>query len=488
MNTRKIFRSRRGAIAVLSLGISGLVMFSFLSFKPTRTATPPRKLNVLFIATDDCNNDLSIYGNSQMNTPNFERLAKRGITFNRAYCQFPLCNPSRTSLLAGLNPDETKVFDNVKTIRQTHPDIVTLPQLFRKNGYHSARVGKIFHYGVPGDIGTNGLDDSLSWDQRVNPIGRDKAEQSKVQNLTPARGLGSALSFLSAEGTDEEQTDGKVATEAIRLLTEINQKPFFLAVGFFRPHTPYVAPKKYFNMYPVGKINLPNEPANDLDDIPQAAFFTKPANWGLSEAKRKEAIQGYHAAISFMDAQMGRLLDALDSLKLSDNTVIVLWSDHGYNLGEHGQWMKQSLFENSARVPMIISVPGGVAGKVSQRTVGLIDLYPTLADLCGLPVTHKLSGMSLKPLLRNPNAVWNRPAFTQVARGDIMGRSVRTERWRYTEWDEGKAGKELYDEENDKGEITNIALEPKFASTVAELSALLRKGYPQRETRMPGAR
>ncbi len=465
-------------IAAISLVIFSVAATSLISFKPVaKTKFVAKKYNVLFIATDDCNNDETIYGHSEMSTPNFERLAKRGVVFNRAYCQFPLCNPSRSSLLSGFNPDETKIYDLQTFIRDNIPNVVTLPQLFRHNGYYSARVGKIFHYGVPNDIGTNGLDDSLSWQQRVNPIGRDKTEQNKVINLTPPRGLGSALSYLAADGKDEEQTDGKVATEAIRLMQENKDKPFFLAVGFFRPHTPYVSPKTYFDLYPLDKINLPVEPANDMDDIPQAALYTKPANWGLSEAKRKEAIQGYHAAISFMDAQLGRVLDALDKLKLADNTIIVLWSDHGYNLGQHGQWMKQSLFENAARVPMIISVPGGLKGKFSSRTVELLDLYPTLADLCNLKSEQKLSGVSLKPLLKSPDAVWNRPALTQVDRGKIMGRSIRTERWRYTEWDEGRAGTELYDEENDKGEITNLALNPKFASTLKELSALLKKGH-----------
>jgi uncharacterized sulfatase len=478
MNNKKRFDCKIGA-ATFAAMVSALTICA-VSFKPaTETKLPPKKFNVLFIATDDCNNDLSIYGHSEMSTPNFARLAKRGVQFNRAYCQFPLCNPSRVSLLTGLNPDETKIYDLETSIRQTIPNVVTMPQLFRQNGYYSARVGKIYHYGVPGQIGTDGLDDTLSWEQRINPIGRDKTEEKKVINLTPGRGLGSALSYLAADGTDEEQTDGKVATEAIKLLAENKDRAFFLAVGFYRPHTPYVSPKKYFDLYPVDKINLPKEPANDLDDIPQAALFTKPANWGLSEARLKESIQGYHAAISFMDAQLGRVLDELDRLKLSDNTIIVLWSDHGYNTGQHGQWMKQSLFENSARVPMIISVPGGLKGKASDRTVELLDIYPTLADLCNLKAPQKLSGVSLKALLNNPQAKWNRPALTQVRRGKIMGRTIRTERWRYTEWDEGKAGTELYDEEKDKGEITNLASNPAFASTVKELSALLRKGHPK---------
>jgi len=451
------------------------VSLSFIGFKSPDKKTVAKPINVLFIAVDDLNNDLSCYGHPLVKTPNLERLAKRGVQFNRAYCQFPLCNPSRTSLLTGLYPDEIKIYDLMTPVRQNNPDVITLPQLYKNNGYFSARVGKIFHYGVPNDIGTNGLDDSISWLQRINPIGNDKKDESKITNLLPQRNLGSTLAYLEAEGADEDQTDGKVATEAIKILDQNRNRPFFLAVGFYRPHSPYVAPKKYFNLYASKEINLPAEPAGDMDDIPDAALFTKPANWGLDEIKRKEAIRAYYASITFMDAQLGRVLDALDRLELWNNTIVVIFSDHGYNLGQHGQWMKQSLFEASARVPLIIAVPGGPKGKESSRTVGLIDLYPTLADLCNLPVTQKLSGASLKPLLYNVNATWNRPAYTQVLRGKIIGRSIRTEDWRYTEWDEGKAGTELYDEKNDKGEINNLAGKPNAAGIQKELAMLLRK-------------
>ena len=253
---------------------------------------------------------------------------------------------------------------------------------------------------------------------------------------------------------------------------------FFLAVGFYRPHSPYVAPKKYFDLYPVETVPLAREIENDLDDIPEAALFTKPANWGLSKADRQEALRAYYAAITFMDAQVGKLLDAVDRLKLSDNTIIVLWSDHGYNVGQHGQWMKQSLFENSARVPLLISVPGGVKGKTSGRTVELLDIYPTLAELCGLTPPQALQGKSLIPLLKNPNAKWDKAAYTQVRRNQIFGRSVRTERYRYTLWDEGRAGEELYDHEKDPDEFHNLAKSSDHTSIRNELAALLKKGYP----------
>lgn len=264
-------------------------------------------------------------------------------------------------------------------------------------------------------------------------------------------------------------------------MTEKKNEPFFLAVGFFRPHTPYVAPQKYFDMYPVDKVPLPKEIPNDLDDVPEAALFTKPPHWGLDEVKRREALRAYYATITFMDAQVGKLIDAVDKLKLAEKTIIVLWSDHGYNVGQHGQWMKQSLFENSARVPLIISVPGGTKGKASGRTVELVDIYPTLAELCGLDPKQNLQGKSLTPLLKNPSAVWNKPAYTQVRRGQIFGRSVRTERFRYTEWDGGKAGVELYDHQKDPGEFTNLAKDNNFVITVNELAVLLKKGYPEAE-------
>jgi len=442
--------------------------------------TPARRMNVLFIASDDLNNHIGAYGHSLVKTPNLDRLARRGRIFNNAYTQFPLCSPSRSSLMTGRRPDVTRVYDLTTHFRAALPDAVTLPQMFRRNGYVAARVGKIYHYGVPGGIGTSGLDDPPSWDKFVNPRGRDKDEEGLLRNLTPQRGLGSSLSYLAAEGTDEEQTDGIVATETIRLLEDHRDKPFFIAAGFYRPHCPYIAPKKYFDLYPVDKIVLPNEPPDHLKSVPDAAITTKPLYWGTSEQQRREVIQAYYASITFMDAQVGRVLDALERLKLADNTIVVFWSDHGYLLTEHGQWMKQSLFEESARVPMIIASPNAKAkGRVTARPVELLDIYPTLADLCGLPAPAGLEGRSLRPLLDNPLAKWDKAAYTQVERGPqgqrFMGRSVRTERWRYTEWDEGKQGVELYDHANDPREYRNLAGEPKFAATVAEMKQRLHR-------------
>jgi uncharacterized sulfatase len=440
---------------------------------------PARKMNVLFIASDDLNNHLSGYGHPLVKTPNLDRLMRRGMRFDRAYTQFPLCSPSRSSLMTGRRPDATGVYDLTTHFRAKLPDVVTLPQMFRNNGYFAARIGKIYHYGVPGQIGTSGLDDPPSWEKFVNPRGRDKDEENLVRNLTPTRALGSALSILKAEGSDEEQTDGIVATETIKLLEEHREKAFFIAAGFYRPHCPFIAPKKYFDLYPLDKIILPNEPPDHLKNVPEVALWTKPLFWGLNEQERREAIQAYYASVSFLDAQVGRLLDALERLKLAQNTIVVFWSDHGYLLTEHGQWMKQSLFEESARIPLIIAAPGAKAkGRATTRTVEMIDIYPTLADLCGLAPPVELEGRSLRSLLDNAQATWNKPAYTQVQRGPaekrFMGRSVRTEKWRYTEWDEGRQGVELYDHGKDPHEYHNLANDPAQTKTMAKLKRLLR--------------
>ncbi|MEX2232480.1 MAG: sulfatase [Cyclobacteriaceae bacterium] len=437
-------------------------------------------MNILFIASDDLNNRLSSYGHPLVKTPNLDRLAKRGIQFDNAYNQYPLCSPSRVSLLTGLRPDTTQVFDLQTLFRDKIPTVTTLPEFFKNNGYFSARVGKIFHFGVPGQIGTNGQDDPQSWNQVINPSGRDKKEEDKLTNYTPNRGLGSSLSWLEAEGTDEEQTDGMVAQQAIRLMRENKDKPFFIAAGFYRPHCPYIAPKKYFDLYPVEKITLPVEPPDHIKNIPKPAFFTDPLYWGLNEQQRKEVIRAYYASVSFMDAQVGKLLNAVDALGLADNTIIVFWSDHGYNLTEHGQWKKQSLFEEVARVPLFIAAPNAKGnGKVSKRVVELIDLYPTLAKLCGMEPPSYLAGADLTPLLNNPKAKWGRPAYTQVLRyrENIMGRSVRTERWRYTEWSQGDSGAELYDHKKDPHEYNNLAEHPDFANVREELSKLLNRNH-----------
>jgi uncharacterized sulfatase len=308
--------------------------------------------------------------------------------------------------------------------------------------------------------------------------------ETDIINYTPRRGLGSAMCFLSdKKGKDEEHTDGKVAIEAIKLLEKHKDKPFFIAAGFYKPHTPYVAPAKYFDLYPMDRIRLPKVPTDQQKTVPRPALAsTTPwPYFGIKPDQARECKQAYYAAISFVDAQIGKLLATMDRLKLWDNTIVVFWSDHGYHLGEHGLWMKQSLFEESARVPLVIIAPGARGnGKTCPRTVEFVDLYPTLADLAGLTPPRDLAGVSLKPLLSDPARRWDRPAFTQVQRGGFPGYSVRTERWRYNEWDDGTKGAQLYDHSVDPHELTNLAGDPKYAKVVAEMKALVKKNWPVR--------
>jgi uncharacterized sulfatase len=287
--------------------------------------------------------------------------------------------------------------------------------------------------------------------------------------------------FSDPEGKDAEHTDGKVADEAIRLMAKHKNEPFFIAAGFYKPHCPWISPSKFFNMYSFSRMTLPliNEATRNAYP-PEALASTNPwPYFGITPSQALDCKLAYYAAISFVDTQVGKLLDALDSLGLADNTIVVFWSDHGYHLGEHGLWFKQSCFEESAKSPFIISVPGlKSAGSVCRRTVELVDIYPTLADITELKAPEGLEGYSLAGLLKNPKSKWEHPAYTQVQRGKIPGHSVRTEKWRYTEWNFGQAGAELYDEVNDPKELNNLASDPKYASIVTEMKKLLKVVHP----------
>jgi len=440
------------------------ITFLLLSLMGSLNAKP----NVLFIAADDLSCALGCYGDPIAKTPHLDRLAATGTCFLNAYNQLPLCNPTRASIMTGLRPDTIKVYDLDRHFRDEVPNAVTLSQQFMKNGWWAGRVGKIYHYNVPASIGTDGFDDPPSWQNTINPIGRDKTDEHLVFNAEPHRKISAALSWLAADGKDEEQTDGMIATEAIKLMEEKKGEPFFVAAGFFRPHTPFVAPKKYFDMYPLETLRLPYAPKDDREDIPTAAFAHNCPipHYGLDEVTCLKAMQAYYACVSFIDAQVGRMLDALDRLELTDNTIVVFWSDHGYHLGEHnGIWQKRTLFEQGAKAPLIIRNPKAEGkGQPCRRIVEFVDIFPTLTELAGLPTPKQVEGRSLKRLLDNPLTQWNGTAITQVLRpaddrlkDPVMGRSIRTERWRYSDWGEGKYGEELYDHFADPMEFNNLA-------------------------------
>lgn len=437
-------------------------------------------MNVLFIAIDDLNTRLHCYGYDHIQSPNIDRLAQRGMRFDRAYCQYPSCGPSRASLLTGLRPDTTGVLNNQTRIRDKLPEVITLPQLFRQQGYYTARVGKIFHQGVPIDIGEDGLDDPLAWDRAINPRGRDRDEEALLTNYTPDLLLQDRMSYLAADGNDLEQTDGKVASEVIRLLRARREQPFFIAAGFYRPHIPYIAPQRYFGLYQLERTFLPELAADYPGTVPSAALASTSVwpNFGTTRMQARECVLAYDACVSFVDAQVGRLLTAIDELGLAENTLVVLWGDHGYHLGEHGLWRKNSLFEESARAPLIIAAPGIATTHHScDRIVEFVDIFPTMTELTGLPNPDGLAGKSLMPLLTNPKAQWNRPAYTQVQFGKnadaCPGRAVRTERWRYVEWDGGRRGRELYDHQLDPTEMHNLAKDPQHADILEEMHQLL---------------
>ena len=346
-----------------------------------------KRPNVLLIMADDLNNMLGCYGDPLVKTPHIDRLASRGVMFQRAYCAFPLCGPSRNSMLTGLYPNSTGILANAQIFRQTIPKQQSLPQAFRNAGYFAARIGKMYHYNVPNSIGTNGHDDPGSWEMELNPAGVDRLQEEKeIFSLTPGQ-FGGTLSWFASPKQDQHHTDGLMAEDAEWVLERCakrQDRPFFLAVGFFRPHTPYVSPKKWFDLYPKESMPVVSGIKEDQADIPAPGLGSyKKEQDKLTDDLRQQARQAYLASISFMDAQVGRVIDALDRLGLSDNTIVVFTSDHGYHMGEHGLWQKMSLFEESSRVPLLIVAPGVSAKKsVVSAPISHVDLFPTLAELC----------------------------------------------------------------------------------------------------------
>ncbi len=464
--------------------VSIAVLTATLLLVPARRlwAEAPRP-NVLLIMADDLNVSVGCYGHPLVKTPNIDRLAQRGLRFDHAYCQFPLCGPSRNSMLTGLYPNSEGILGNGQIFRETIPDHHPLPETFRLAGYFAGRIGKMYHYGVPSAIGTNGHDDPGSWELEMNPAGCDRLlEEGDIYSLTPGK-FGASLSWYASPRGDLQHTDGMQASDAVWILEHCAQdrsRPFFLGVGIFRPHTPYVSPKKYFEGYPKEEMPVVKDVPEDQKDIPPLALASrKPEQDAMSDDLRQQAVQAYFASISFMDAQVGRVLDALDRLGLADNTIVVFTSDHGYQLGEHGLWQKMSLFEESTRVPLIIAAPKvGKHNAVANTPVELLDLYPTLLELCGVKARDHLQGQSLVPMLRDPSATGRGWALTEITRrakkGRCFGYTLRTPKWRYTEWDEGRQGRELYDHDKDPHELTNLATDDAYESTIKQLSSQLK--------------
>lgn len=494
---------------------------ALLSFIPLHAAE--NKPNVLFIAVDDLRPELGCYGNTLIKTPNIDRLAARGLVFNRAYVQQAVCGPSRTAVMTGKRPDATRVWDLDTHFRIAMPDVVTVSQNFKMNGYHAAALNKIYH---------RGLEDGRSWSEphwypngtTVDTDLKDWTKQIKgkhgvvTEEYSVAPSEKSAdrpngksgkagMAFEVSSKADDELPDGATAAEAVKRLHELKSKsePFFLAVGFLKPHLPFVAPKKYWDLYDPNQIPVP--PTDHLPEgAPDYAGHTNgelhaypgtPEGNPIPADFARKLRHGYYAAISYTDAQVGRLLDALDKEGLSDNTVIVLWGDHGWQLGEHGLWHKHTNYEVATRAPLIISLPDKQsAGKKCEAPVEFVDIYPTLADVCGLPAPADVDGASLKPFFANPAAPASKVAISQYPRkagktgGEkLMGYSIRDDRWRAVFWRELNGTKvidtELYDEKNDPNELVSVAGKPENKAILDALSKHLPAAIPPTDKTAP---
>jgi arylsulfatase A-like enzyme len=478
--------------------------FACIASLSADAAASDEPMNVLFIVSDDLRTDLGSYGHPLAQTPNLDRLGAQGVRFERAYCQYPLCNPSRSSMLTGRYPTTTNLYGNREWFGATYPNWVSLPRHFRDQGYVTLRSGKIFH---------GGIDDTEAWTEGgearrwENPVGTPEVrartpitpaeERERVAQMVAGdvQRAPSSDRWEAVEGDTSRMGDTVVTDRAIDYLRRaagrgavgggVIAQPFFLAMGLSKPHSPLVAPSRFFDLYDVSTIPLPPDfaprptvpegfPAGSIRAINADLFIRRDA----SEEQAREMIRAYLACVSYVDWNVGRVLAELDALGLRENTIVVFWSDHGYQLGEKGKWSKAgSLWEQGARVPFIVHDPRrGGNGTASSRVVQAIDIYPTLVDLCGLPIPDGLDGTSLRPLLDDPGATWNRPAFTfwnERGRG-VSGAVIRTERWRYAEFFGPGAGAMLIDPVADPHELRNLAHDPAHGEVVSELSALLR--------------
>ena len=437
---------------------------------PHLNAKSSERYNVIFIVVDDLRPLLGCYGHSEMHTPNIDRFAERGTLFSRAYCQYPLCNPSRVSMITGLRPGTTGVLDNSTNFRDVLPSVITLPQHFKAHGYHTQAVGRVLHIH---ELQNNPLAWSTrSWGPVWIPF--DKAS-------TP--------SWEAVDAADHELRDGQTADkvgEILEVLAAHPNNPFFLAVGFYKPHLRYKAPRKYFDLYNSVTFNIHTD-AMTPESVPPLArtYWNEIRGYQdlltevprVSDEKILELTRAYAASVSYTDALVGRVLQQLDALNLTENTVIVLVGDHGYHLGEHGTWGKNTLFEVGVHSPLIISVPGQQPNRVNALAE-LVDIYPTLCEACELPTPSELEGLSLMPVIEQPTHPWKTAAFSEIKRRNISGYSIRTEQYRYTEWGpDGSRGRELYDYDTDPNETVNVVDLPENAERVEHLSERLHAGW-----------
>jgi arylsulfatase A-like enzyme len=448
------------------------LLLGLLSQQPqiqTVSATQSKpKPNVLFIAVDDLNHWVKHLGrNNQVITPNIDRLAKMGVTFSNAYCAAPVCNPSRAALMSGMRPSTTGVYDNNVDWRAAIAQDLTLVTHMKRNGYAAYGAGKIYH---------GGFNRKSEWDEY------DKERAAPCQKLNANDGVG-GIKFTPLDCGDDGVSDYSIASYGVKQLQRQHDKPFFLSIGFHKPHMPWNVPKKYFDLYPLDTIQLPPYREDDLGDIPAEGVKMargpgsnspdKPSDHELmlKSGRWKEAVQAYLATITYMDGQLGRVLDALEQSAYKDNTIIVFWGDHGWSLGEKHHWRKFALWEEPTRAPFIWVAPGVTkAGGASKRTVDFMSIYPTLSELCGLPIPKHVEGASIKSLLMNPNANWNRPALTTHG---FNNHAVRSANWRYIRYHGG--GEELYDETKDPYEWTNLAGNKKYEKLKAEMAKTFPK-------------
>jgi len=429
-------------------------------FAPAPASSAPP--NILFIAVDDLNDWIGVLGgHPQVKTPHLDRLARRGMVFRRAYCAAPACNPSRTALMTGRRPSRTGIYHNPQPWRPVLKEAVTLSQHFMNNGYTALGGGKIYH---------GSFNDPASWDHYENAPPSPKPAPAVLKDPKSRSG---GIVWGELDVPDSDMSDYKIVSWAIDELKRKHDKPLFLACGIYRPHMPWQVPRKYYDLYPAGKVVLPEVPKDDLEDVPPAgqrvakpqgdhATMLETGNW-------RRAVQAYLASITFADAQVGRLLDALDESGRRTNTVIVLWGDHGWHLGEKEHWRKFALWEEATRTPLIVVAPGVTdEAQVCETPVDLLNVYPTLVDLCGLPARQDLDGVSLRPLLENPKTAWERPALTTHGRNN---HALRTARWRFIQYADGS--RELYDHDADPMEWRNVAGDPGNAEVMAGLTAFL---------------